>query len=181
MTKVLPPYYGSVFIMHRKGKCNGMIKTDLWRFKSQKSGKTYLVEVEVYERHIYGIKFYLKSQSHLDQKYSFMTNDFEPRRIILSCIHIMYEYFKQDTRSSFAFIGVNSPNENTISNTKRFRFYRTIVNTYFGRDIFEHRVDENNSAYLLLRKTEISQGRIEIREIENFFRNIYILQNSTIQ
>ena len=45
-----------------------------------KSGKTYLVDVEAYEKHIYGIKFYLKSQAHLQEKYSFQTNDFEPKK-----------------------------------------------------------------------------------------------------
>lgn len=87
--KILPPYYGSVFIMRKAPTCKGMRHIDLWRFKSMKSGKTYLVDVEAYEKHIYGIKFYLKSQAHLQEKYSFQTNDFEPRRIVLSCIYIM--------------------------------------------------------------------------------------------
>ena len=61
-----------------------------------KSGKNYLVDVEAYEKHIYGIKFYLKSQAHLQEKYSFQTNDFEPRRIVLSCIYIMKHYYETD-------------------------------------------------------------------------------------
>ena len=68
--KILPPYYGSVFIMRKAPTCKGMRHIDLWRFKSMKSGKTYLVAVEAYEKHIYGIKFYLKSQAHLQEKYS---------------------------------------------------------------------------------------------------------------
>ena len=92
--KILPPYYGSVFIMRKAPTCKGMRHIDLWRFKSMKSGKTYLVDVEAYEKHIYGIKFYLKSQAHLQEKYSFQTNDFEPRRIVLSCIYIMKHYYE---------------------------------------------------------------------------------------
>lgn len=44
--KILPPYYGSVFIMLKAPTCKGMRHIDLWRFKSMKSGKTYLVDVE---------------------------------------------------------------------------------------------------------------------------------------
>lgn len=147
---------------------------DLWRFKSMKSGKTYLVDVEAYEKHIYGIKFYLKSQAHLQEKYSFQTNDFEPRRIVLSCIYIMKHYYETDIHSSFAFIGANNMGEDKAC-TKRFRFYRTIVNTYFGTKTFEHHTDERNSAYLMLRKTELDKNTFSIKDIENFFRDIYML------
>ena len=129
-----------------------------------KSGKVYLVDVEIYEKHIYGIKFYLKSQAHLKNRYKFLTNDFEPRRIVLSCIYIMKHYYEIDVHSSFAFIGANSAGED-MKCTKRFRFYR----------IFEHRVDEKNSAYLMLRKTEIQKNSSLIKEIEDFFKGIYML------
>ena len=76
--KVLPEHYDSCFIMRKHPMCNGMLHIDLWRFKSMKSGKVYLVDVEIYEKHIYGIKFYLKSQAHLKNRYKFLTNDFEP-------------------------------------------------------------------------------------------------------
>lgn len=82
----LPPYYSPVFIQRRPPRSEGMERIDLWRFKSLKTGKTYLVDVEVYERHIYGIKFYLKSQAHKADRFSYNTNDYEPRRIVLTCI-----------------------------------------------------------------------------------------------
>ena len=51
--------------------------------------------VEAYKKSIFtGIKFYLKSQAHLQEKYGFQTNDFEPRRIVLSCIYIMKHYYE---------------------------------------------------------------------------------------
>ena len=152
--KILPPYYGSVFIMRKAPTCKGMRHIDLWRFKSMKSGKTYLVDVEAYEKHIYGIKFYLKSQAHLQEK--------------------MKHYYETDVHSSFAFIGANNMGEDKAC-TKRFRFYRTIVNTYFGTKTFEHHTDERNSAYLMLRKTELDKNTFSIKDIENFFRDIYML------
>lgn len=86
----------------------------------------------------------------------------------------MRHYFESDHNSSFAFIGANSIGEDK-SSTKRFRFYRIMVNTYFGTETFEHRTDEDNSAYLLLRKTSLQNGTIKTADIESFFRNIYIL------
>ncbi len=171
---MMPLYYEASYVMRRKATSKGMLYIDLWRFKSLKKGKIYLVEVEVYEKHIYGIKFYLKSQSHKKTRYNFKTNDFEPRTIVLSCIHIMKHYFETDSKSSFAFIGSNNIGESTKC-TKRFRFYRTMMNTYFGRQTFEHWADENNSAYLMLRKTEINEQRINIKEVSDFFLHIYML------
>ena len=34
--------------------------TDLWTFRSLKSNKRYIVELEGFENEFYGIKFYLK-------------------------------------------------------------------------------------------------------------------------
>lgn len=42
LMKILPPYYGSVFIMRKAPTCKGMRHIDLWRFKSMKSGKPTL-------------------------------------------------------------------------------------------------------------------------------------------
>lgn len=174
MLRILPPYYGSDFIMHKPPTAYGMERIDLWRFKSMKSGKVYLTDVEVYAKHIYGVKFYLKSQAYKSNRYSYKTNDFEPRRIVLSVIYIMRHYYESDPQASFAFIGESDKGESKAL-TKRFRFYRAMVNTFFGLDKFEHCSDAANSAYLLLRKNEIKQGRLIIKEIEDFFKQIYIL------
>lgn len=172
--KVLPPFYGSEFIMHKAPTCTGMEHIDLWRFKSTKSGKIYLVDVEVYSKHIYGVKFYLKSQAHKANRYQYKTNDFEPRRIVMSVMQIMRHYYEVDPFSSFAFIGENCEGEQKAL-CKRFRFYRSMVNTYFGQDCFEHRSDESLSAYLLLRRTSIREGIVNVKDVEKFFRQIYVL------
>ena len=86
----------------------------------------------------------------------------------------MKHYYETDVHSSFAFIGANNMGEDKAC-TKRFRFYRTIVNTYFGTKTVEHHTDERNSAYLMLRKTELDKNTFSIKDIENFFRDIYML------
>ena len=44
-----------------------------------------------------------------------------------------------------------------------------------GIKTFEHHTDERNSAYLMLRKTELDKNTFSIKDIENFFRDIYML------
>lgn len=107
-------------------------------------------------------------------RYSYQTNDFEPRRIVLSCIYVMKHYHDTDERSSFAFVGANSEGEG-VECTKRFRFYRRMMNTYFGRKTFEHLVDEKNSAYLMLRRCEVQRNNLSVKEVEDFFKHIYML------
>lgn len=43
---------------------------DLWSFKSTKSNKRYIVEVEGFEREFYGIKFYWKGVEKSKHWYS---------------------------------------------------------------------------------------------------------------
>lgn len=172
MIRTLPSSYSAVFIMKKDCGGTGKVCTDLWRFKSIKSGKGYLAEVEQYERHVYAIKFYLKSQAHLDDRYSFKTNDFEPRRIVLTCIQIMHHYAMNDKQSSFVFVGSSSENESEFCN-KRFRFYRRMMMSYFGFNTFMHFYDESVSGYLLARNTEVANGSISPEYIADFFRNLY--------
>lgn len=68
---------------------------DLWGFRSTKSNRRYIVEVEMFSNHFMGLKFYWKRVVNSKDRYSFMTNDYEPRTIVMSCIYIMLEYFKK--------------------------------------------------------------------------------------
>ncbi len=174
MIKVIPNFYPAVYLMKKDEGGKGKMYTDLWRFKSSKSGKVYLVEVECYDRNVYAIKFYLKSQAHKCNKFSFLTNDFEPRRIVLTCIYIMRHYAYVDPRSSFVFVGSHGEKENEFCN-KRFRFYRRMMISYFGLETFAHFYDESVSGYFLARRTELEKENISPEYVENFFRDIYIL------
>ena len=49
--------------------------TDLWTFRSLKSNKRYIVEVEGFENEFYGIKFYWKGVEKSKERYSLLTND----------------------------------------------------------------------------------------------------------
>lgn len=52
-------YYTPIFIMRSKDD-NSLRIVDLWTFRSSKSNKRYIVEVEGFENEFYGIKFYWK-------------------------------------------------------------------------------------------------------------------------
>ena len=144
----------------------------LYRFKSTKTNRTYLVRVERYPHDVYIVKFYPTNLSNSKDRYSILTNDKEPRRIVNTCINILMDIFSDNPASSFGFIGSNSINEGK-ENTKRYRVYKTIINTKFGNETFEHYYNVKNSAYMLLRKTELAKNSDLIDKIENYFYLAY--------
>lgn len=169
----MPDYYVHRFIQNIWNENNRYVEyTKLYSFKSAKSNLTYLVRVEVYPRHVYVVKFYPKNAKLSKDKYKILTNTFEPRRIIYTCINILTEIFNDDPMSSFAFIASESRDEEK-NNTKRYRVYKTIVTTKFGISTFDHFYYEEKSAYLLLRKTELIKNPDLLKNIEEEFEKIY--------
>lgn len=86
--------------------------TDIWGFKSEKSNKRYIVEVEKFSNHFLGLKFYWKGVAESKNRYSLLTNDYEPRTIVMSCIYIMLEYFRNDKCTSFGFVAAPNIKDN---------------------------------------------------------------------
>lgn len=83
---------------------NSLRIIDLWTFKSTKSNKRYIIEVEGFENEFFGIKFYWKGVEKSKDRYSILTNDYEPRTIIRSCIEVMLEYYRKNSLVSFGFV-----------------------------------------------------------------------------
>lgn len=77
---------------------------DLWSFKSTKSNKRYIVEVEGFENQFFGIKFYWKGVEKSKNRYSILTNDYEPRVIVRTCIEVMLDYYRKNHHVSFGFV-----------------------------------------------------------------------------
>ena len=169
----MPDSYEYYFIQNIKGDENIKL-TKLYRFKSLKSKRVYIVRIECYDMNVYAIKFYLKCHRFSENKYNLLSNDYEPRRIVLTCISILKEIYKDDIHSSFAFIGANCLGEPNHA-TRRFFVYKKIITTFFGVETFEHRYNESNSAYILVRKTEIENNPDFIDKIEKSFSSIYSL------
>ena len=153
---------------------------DLWTFRSRKSNKRYIVEVEYFENDFYGIKFYWKGVEKSKDRYSMLTNDFEPRTIIRSCIEIMLTYFYQNRQASFGFVAAPDLEADIINKridlengSRRFRFYRRMMVNLFGPETFYQVSDLSNTIYLLVNKKQLDSGAISLKDIENRINQLY--------
>lgn len=150
---------------------------DLWGFKSTKSNKRYIVEVEKFSNHFLGLKFYWKGVVSSKDRYSILTNDYEPRTIVMSCVYVMMEYFRKDNCASFGFVAAGDLNHSTANlvkcPNKRFRFYRRLMLSIFGAETFAQGYDIRNSIYLLINKEMLRRGDILIDQIEVEISKLY--------
>lgn len=126
-----------------------------YRFRSEKSKLFYIVRVEAYHNHIYGIKFFLKSMINSPRKYSHLTNTFEPRTIVYSVFHLMMDIFKDDRLASFMFIGNPDEGCNHI-NTRRYRLYCKLVSNRISDRFFKHIRTPRYSLYILANREMMS-------------------------
>lgn len=148
---------------------------DLWSFRSEKSNKRYIVEAEMFSSHFIGIKFYWKGVADSPERYSLLTNDYEPRKIIMSCVYIMLEYFQKDRCSSFGFVAapdLHGNSERRVPN-KRFRFYRRMMLSIFGSETFAQGYDLRNSIYILINRAELMRGAVTLSSIESEISRLY--------
>lgn len=163
------PFY---FIQKDKESSSGLLYVSLYRFKSSKSNLVYIVRVECYEYHIYAVKFYLKSHALSKDKYKMLTNTYEPRKIINTCINIMLSIYEADPRASFGFVGANGFGED-VNCTKRYRVYSRMIATYFSNNYFYHKENIEKSAYMLINNIALNENPDLVAEIESFFIRQY--------
>ena len=150
------------FLMHRL----------LYSFKSPKTHQTYWVWIEVYKHHFYAVKFHLKAHRHSDYKYNLMTGLYEARQCIRTCMAIMQEVAKSDSKVSFGFIGANRIDE-PEANTKRFRVYRRFMLTCFSNNDYMHQFNIAKSAYVMINRKELSDNPGLLDEIVKGFTELY--------
>lgn len=158
-------YYESKFISH--GIDATGVPYDLWHFVSGKTNRKYIAIVEQYNNNVYAIKFYPREYKGSKNRYSILTNDFEPRTIVNTIIQIMLVYARKNDNSSFLFIGSGTPDEGNV-NTKRFRFYKRMVAEYFDSSVFTHKEIAERSLYIMMRNTEIEKGNISNDRVVEF-------------
>lgn len=105
-----------------------------------------------------------------------MTNDFEPRTIVMSCVHIMLEYFNRDSCCSFGFVAATGVDEHVADGlpNKRFRFYRRMMLSLFGEDTFTQAYDQRMSLYILINRKMLESGAVSIPQIEREISQLYI-------
>lgn len=154
---------------------------DLWTFKSLKTNKRYIVEVEGFENEFYGLKFYWKGVEKSKNRYSLLTNDYEPRIIVRSCIEVMLDYYRNNRFVSFGFVAapdldkdIDRKKVNKESGSRRFRFYQRMMINLFGPETFRQVSDTTNTIYLLVNKTQLSNGSITLKDIERKLNQTYL-------
>ena len=154
--------------------------TDLWTFRSLKSNKRYIVEVEGFENEFYGIKFYWKGVEKSKDRYSLLTNDFEPRTIVRSCIEIMLDYYRKNPLVSFGFVAapdlekdIKGKHLNPQKGNRRFFFYQRMMITLFGPETFSQLSDTEHRIYLMLNNRQLSNGLISMRQLEKRLNQLY--------
>lgn len=174
-------FYQPRFIMRSKDLSSPLRITDLWTFRSAKSNKRYIVEVEGFEKEFYGLKFYWKGVEKSKDRYSLLTNDYEPRKIVRSCIEIMLEYYRHNKLVSFGFVAspdlakdIEGKNFDIDKGSRRFLFYQRMMLNLFGSDTFMHVSDTTHTIYLMVNNTLLSKGQITIEEIATKINQTYL-------
>lgn len=154
---------------------------DLWKFKSSKTNKRYIVEVEGFENEFYGLKFYWKGVEKSKDRYSLLTNDYEPRTIVRSCIEIMLEYYRKNKLVSFGFVAapdlekdIRGKRANTETGSRRFKFYQRMMINLFGPETFYQISDTTHTIYLLVNMAKLSNNSITIKDIERKLNQTYL-------
>lgn len=172
-------YYQPRFIMRSVDPISLRI-TDLWTFRSLKSNKRYIVEVEGFENEFYGIKFYWKGVEKSKDRYSLLTNDYEPRTIVRSCIEIMLDYYRNNPLVSFGFVAapdlekdIKGKHVNLEKGNRRFLFYQRMMINLFGPQTFSQISDTENRIYLMLNNQQLSKGLITIKRLEKRLNQLY--------
>jgi len=109
-----------------------------------------------------------------------LTNDYEPRIIIRSCIEVMLEYYRRNSLVSFGFVAANDLEKdikgkkiNLSGGSRRFRFYQRMMVNLFGPETFYQAADITNTIYLMINMKQLSSGKITIKDIENRLNQTY--------
>ena len=153
---------------------------DLWTFKSNKTNKRYIVEVEGFENEFWGLKFYWKGVEKSKNRYSLLTNDYEPRVIVRSCIEVMIEYYHKNSLVSFGFVAapdldkdIEGKRIDKESGSRRFRFYQRMMVNLFGPETFCQVSDTTNTIYLLVNQVQLANGAVSLKDIEQALNKTY--------
>jgi hypothetical protein len=176
----LPEFYEPKFVMRCGDKKTPRI-VDLWSFKSLKSNKRYIVEVEGFDHEFLGLKFYWKGVEKSKNRYSLLTNDYEPRKIVRSCIEIMMIYYNKNKFISFGYVAapdlekdIKGKKIDKKSGSRRFKFYQRMMINLFGPETFYQASDTTNTIYLMINRKQLNRGEITIKDIERKINETYL-------
>ncbi len=146
-----------------------LVSTINYTFRG-KGKNSYIVTVEVYDYHVYVIKFYLRIHKSCTDRYSRITGTFDCNRIIGTLGRIIIELFDKNPYASFAFVGSPSKTESK-KETKRFRLYKRVIQTFAGPVNFDIYSSRELSACIALNRHYNEQDLLG--KISTMFAAIY--------
>ncbi len=172
-------YYDFKQVSKQSNDSGDLLETYIYSFKSPKTRMRYIAEVERYRYDLYAIKFYLKIHQNSSDRFTMLTNLYEARPVIYTCIAILVAIFRQNAKASFAIIGSPTPKEierekrdarqKKENCTQRFRIYSTLMSTFFSEFYFEHCASFRHSLYLMRNKST----HCTTKEIQTMINTIY--------
>lgn len=166
--------YVSKFLMNDYQESDDvLLMVSYYRFRSEKSNLFYIVRVENYKEHVYGVKFFLKHMLDSPKKYSHLTNTFEPRVVIYSVFRLMLDIYEKDTQASFMFIG-NPDEDGNKENTRRYRLYCKLVSNKISDRYFKHLRTDKYSLYILANRLRMSDNPFFAEQLITEFVNRFI-------
>ena len=160
--------YPYVFVMNENVDYGGHVSNAYYSFRSTKSHLRYTIYVERFVYNVYIVNFYLSSMKDSSKRYSHLTNTFEPRKVVNTCINVMLDIYEHDPYASFGFIGAGMDDDD-VNDTKRFRFYSTMIATYFSDRLFHHKENKANSSYLLINRRHMAADPQLESKVQDFF------------
>lgn len=174
---MLELFYPCTFLM------NDFIESDdlllyvsYYRFRSTKSNLFYLVRVESYKSHVYGVKFFLKNMQNSPRKYCHLTNTYEPRVIVYSIFQLMFQILQKDPLATFLFIGNPDEGQNSYYNTRRYRLYCKLVENKISDRYFKHIRTDRYSLYILANKRQIEYDPFFAKQLVDEFLQRFVLE-----
>ncbi len=87
-------YYDFTCVSKQVSDSDELLETYLYSFKSPKTHMMYITEVEYYKFDLYAIKFYLKAHQNSKDRFNILTNLYEARPVIYTCIAILIDVFR---------------------------------------------------------------------------------------
>lgn len=159
-----------------------------------RKGIRYRIIVQEFPNNFYAVKFHpMKNKGK--NKYNIITNVGEPMRpIVRTCVNVMFNEIKGICKNaSFGFLGAdtnrfveNKEVNKTISkrrktlkenesksNTQRFRIYSTLVSTLISKTDYKHIIDEDISCFVLINNDRLKDNPAYIEDIAHYFELHY--------
>lgn len=135
--------------------------------------------MEEYENNMFAVKFYVKNHADSKHKYNLLTEEYDARRIIYTCVEIAKKIQENNPFASFGFVGSPTKKElktTKLKCTKRFRVYNYFATFFFNPENFDHSYDENKSVYIILNKEAVKKDSKILDKIVDMFQAHYDIE-----